>query len=245
MRLKERIGLQLSKWMYFRKSSLNRNKAFYKNLIQPGDLCFDIGANIGGRTQCFLDLDAKVVAVEPQSIFYEALQKQFSSNLNFKGVRGAVGANKGTLTLKISSLFPMVSTLASKVWINEVINSNKLKVKYDRTEQVKVETLDNLISKYGLPNFCKIDVEGFEYQVLQGLTQVIPLLSFEFFNYDMNNTNLCLKRLCDLGYTQFNWSIGEQQQFKMPIWSNETDLLKDIQLKNTKKYSGDIYARSN
>src|SRR5581483_10937926 len=51
--------------------------------------------------------------------------------------------------------------------------------KWKDTYQVKCKTLDQMIQKYGLPDYCKIDVEGFEYQVISGLNQKIPLLYFE------------------------------------------------------------------
>jgi len=243
MNLKERIGLNLAKLMYFRKAALRRNNLFYKSLIQPEDLCFDIGANIGGRTKTFLDLGAKVVAVEPQSIFYNALNKQFLSTNNFKGVHAAVGSTKGTLKLKISTLFPMVSTLANQQWINNIIKPSKLNIKYDKEETVNVFTLDNLIEEYGLPDFCKLDVEGFELAVLQGLNHKIPTISFEFFNYDMNNTLLCLAELKRLEYKNFNWSKAEQQQFEMNDWEQVDLLVKHINKNKDKKFSGDIYAR--
>ena len=40
-------------------------------------------------------------------------------------------------------------------------------------------TLDDLINRYGKPCYVQIDVEGFELPVLKGLTQSVPLISFE------------------------------------------------------------------
>jgi len=243
--LKDRIGLLYCKFLYERKSIKWKNFNFYKSLLPPNQLCFDVGANVGGRTKAFLETGAKIVCIEPQSLFFEYLKKQFKLNSNVFLEKLAVGEKSEILNIQISSIFPTLSTLAGEQWIKNTINSSDfpLKINYDKEERVRVETLDYLIDKYGLPYFCKIDVEGFEYQVLQGLSQSIPLLSFEFFNYDMNNTKLCLDRLLDLEYGKFNWSIGEHQQFEMPAWSNSVDLLKDIQLKNSRKFSGDIYAK--
>ena len=36
---------------------------FYRQFVTEGDLCFDVGANVGRRTRTFLKLKAKVVAV--------------------------------------------------------------------------------------------------------------------------------------------------------------------------------------
>jgi hypothetical protein len=38
---------------------------FYRRFIRPGDLVFDVGANVGKRSAVFLDLGATVVAIEP------------------------------------------------------------------------------------------------------------------------------------------------------------------------------------
>jgi len=243
--IKEKIGLFYCKFLYDRKSAHQKNVTFYKQILPSNQLCFDIGGNVGSKTKALLQTGAEVVCCEPQNLFFLYLQKKFRNKKNVYLEKIALGAKKDVLELQISSLFPTLSTLAGKNWVEEVINSSDffLKIKYDQSEKVQVQTLDELIQKYGKPYFCKIDVEGFEYEVLKGLSQKIPLLSFEFFNYNMANTNLCLERLHKLDFTEFNWSIGEKQKFEMQVWNNKADLLKDIQSKNKKKYSGDIYAR--
>ena len=45
---------------------------------------------------------------------------------------------------------------------------------------VPVTTLDALIERHGVPSFVKVDAEGFEEEVLQGLSRSIKALSFEF-----------------------------------------------------------------
>src|SRR5689334_4646326 len=41
---------------------------FYRQFVGPGDLVFDVGANVGHVTKVFLRAGARVVAIEPQSI---------------------------------------------------------------------------------------------------------------------------------------------------------------------------------
>ncbi len=69
--------------------------SFYKQFITSGDLCFDIGANIGERTNCFLQLNARVVAVEPQSSCMIQLNKKFYLNKKVNLIKKAVGAETG------------------------------------------------------------------------------------------------------------------------------------------------------
>jgi hypothetical protein len=45
---------------------------------------------------------------------------------------------------------------------------------------VNVVTLDSLIKEYGTPDYIKVDVEGFDLEVLTGLSSQISLISFEF-----------------------------------------------------------------
>ena len=62
----------------FRKAGKKkRMQKFYGQFIHPGDLCFDVGANVGDWSDVFLFLGAKVIGVEPQSSFFDALQKYF------------------------------------------------------------------------------------------------------------------------------------------------------------------------
>ena len=49
-----------------RRAQYRAEISFYSNFISSNDLCFDIGANIGSKTEAFLAIGASVVAVEPQ-----------------------------------------------------------------------------------------------------------------------------------------------------------------------------------
>ena len=82
-----------------------------------------------------------------------------------------MAAKKGYLKLQICENAPTISTMSDK-WIKDGRFSNDYK--WTKTQLVAVTTLDDLIKEYGSPKFCKIDVEGFEYPVLKGLTKPIP-----------------------------------------------------------------------
>jgi 16S rRNA A1518/A1519 N6-dimethyltransferase RsmA/KsgA/DIM1 with predicted DNA glycosylase/AP lyase activity len=61
-----------------RRSRLVR-KRFYSQFVQPGDLVFDIGANMGNRIEAFVALGASVVAVEPQSSCVASLRRLYQN----------------------------------------------------------------------------------------------------------------------------------------------------------------------
>ena len=72
---------------------------------------------------------------------------------------------------------PTVTTL-SKPWIEAVQQTDSFAhVHWEPGATVSVITLDDLIAQYGEPAFCKIDVEGYELEVLRGLSRPLRTLS--------------------------------------------------------------------
>ena len=65
-----------------RKKRLKKRITFYSQFIKKGNLCFDIGANVGNRAEVFLEIGAKVIAVEPQSKCVKVLNEKFGNNEN-------------------------------------------------------------------------------------------------------------------------------------------------------------------
>jgi hypothetical protein len=88
---------------------------------------------------------------------------------------------------------------------------------WNETEQVVIDTLDNLIAKYGLPKFIKIDVEGFELDVLKGLTNPVPIISFEYATPE-HTVRLfeCIEMIEKLSPKYLcNVSAGEKKQVRL------------------------------
>ena len=221
-----------------------RLRHFYRQFIQPGDLCFDIGAHVGNRIRVWLSLGAQVIAVEPQPHLFNWLQRLYGRHprvtLLQTAVASATIAQSGPATLHISSRTPTVSTLSSS-WIHTVQKDTSFAwVQWDKTVTVPVITLDDLIAKYGRPNHCKIDIEGYELEALRGLSQPIPTLSFEHIPAATDLTRACLIYLAQLGYIQFNFTPGESHSFYFPNWLSATEIT--AQLSQLPPASGDIYA---
>jgi FkbM family methyltransferase len=189
---------------------------FYKEYISSGDLCFDVGANIGNRTEIFLLLGAKVVAVEPQESCVAILKKKFGTKINLE--KTGLGAEKGEMEMFIADE-STISTLSAE--FIEKTKDNKFKNNsWNSKVIIPITTLDNLVLKYGSPTFCKIDVEGFEPEVLKGLSSPIHKISFEYNVPELSkNVQFCLSHLNSLSKDYiYNYCIGESMKPALANW---------------------------
>jgi hypothetical protein len=108
---------------------------------------------------------------------------------------------------------------------------------------VPATTLDQLIERYGLPSFCKLDVEGSEAEALQGLSVALPGLSFEFVPAAVELALGCLDRLASLGRYEFNYTMGESTRWRSPAWLGVKGMAARLAGLPVDSRSGDIYAR--
>ena len=218
---------------------------FYKNFCKKGDLIFDVGANYGNRTEVFLNMGANVVAFEPQNVCYNYLNTKFGNKIKLEKV--GLGEQEGESVFFTSDNSTTVASLA-KDWIDKAKESRFSDIDWNHSQNIKLSTLDLMIKKYGSPNFIKIDVEGYEYEVLKGLNTPVSFLSFEYMVPEsLENTILSVKHLASLSANYvFNYSFGETFIFEEKKWLNAFDMIEKINSKYFLKGSnGDIYAKFN
>jgi len=222
----------------FKKSE---RKDFYSQFIKSGDLCFDVGANKGNRTVIFLELGAKVVAVEPQQECYEFLTKRFGDKIDL--VKHGLGEKESTETMYVSGS-TLISSF-SKDHVNMMQEDRFKGAAWGKTIEISMTTMDILIEKYGTPAFCKIDVEGYEYDVLKGLSKPLKALSLEYIVPE--NTQVlvdCLEHLTSLGNIECNFSYGETMKFNLEQWKPGQEMIDFVQTKEFIDTSyGDVYIR--
>ncbi len=218
-------------------------KRLYRPFIEPGDLAFDIGAHVGNRSRCWAGLGARVVAIEPQADFAAWLRWQFKGRDEIEIVETALGAAPGVASMHIDPTNPTVTTLSSD-WINNVTKTDAFdSVSWQAPVNVPVTTLDRLIDIHGLPIFCKIDVEGFEAEVLKGLSQPIKALSFEFLPAAIDVALESVGLLEGLGQYRYNVSYGEGMAFDIADWQSADRMRDWLAQQQGGNRSGDVYAR--
>ncbi len=224
------------------KAAQRRRRSFYSEFIRKGDLVFDVGANVGDRTLLFSDLNATVVAIEPQTSCFRILQRKFGQNQRVKLVNKALGPQEGTAEMMVSDV-DVLSSLSPE-WIETVMHSGRFsEVRWERKETVQLTTLDKLIEVHGCPAFIKIDVEGFEYEVLRGLSRAVPAMSFEFTPEYFDSTFACIKHLQSLGSVEFNYSINESLELASG-WLSGEKVQRRLEIFSCDHIVfGDIYAR--
>lgn len=242
--LKSRYGLLRSLLIYRRPGRQAALQHFYRPFMQPGQLVFDIGAHLGDRTTAFAALGARVVALEPQPRLFAWLQRLAGRGDRVVCLPQAVGATPGTMELVTSLSNPTVASL-SPGWRARVGREQPgfAGVNWDTRLRVEVTTLDQLIARYGEPVFCKIDVEGFEPEVLAGLSRPLSALSLEFVAGTLDQALACVERLEHLAAYRYQVVEGERRQFLLADWIDADGIRTWFEAGAGGLASGDLYAR--
>lgn len=213
----------------------------YTELIPTGAVCFDVGAHLGARTAAFRKRGATVIAFEPQDALARRLRRVWRNDPKVQVLQVGLAGHEGRAAFAVCPQNSTLSTMSSH-WSEGRFTSYK----WDQPVEVPVTTLDWCIGEFGVPAFCKVDVEGYELNVLRGLSRPVPALSFEFTREFLQDAASCLEHLESLSPIVVNYSVAETMRWEFDRWVSPRELLDEL-LERSASCSdlwGDIYVRT-
>lgn len=175
-------------------------------------LILDIGCNVGEWIRSNYKPETRFVGIDANPEVCEKAKENLSDLDNVTILNLLVGEKSGYEDFYISEL-PEVST-ASKKWID----TSRHEVEWGSPVKISTITLETLVNVYGMPEFTKIDVEGYEFQVIKGIKSPIGMLSFEFSDEMKKETIEAIKHLYEIGYQEFSWMHGDEYTYRPEEW---------------------------
>jgi FkbM family methyltransferase len=157
---------------------------FFCALCRPGMTFLDIGANVGYYTALAIGRvgeAGKIIALEPDKENFQYLQRTVAANRgsNVTCIQKAAADRNGFLTLYVSS----ENRGDNRLYANELS---------DGSYSVEVSTIDSILDDQGVSSvdLIKMDVQGFEGQVLRGMRETIRrsqglIMLTEFWPYGL------------------------------------------------------------
>jgi len=170
-------------------------------------LLFDVGANRGDATIAGLNKGYKVIALEPAPRVYAELVRNFIYSPGVVPLRLAVSDVSGDRVDLYEAEEDGLSSL-NKDWLTDP--SMPYNGKPFRTVSANTITIDDLADIYGEPDLIKIDVEGAEWSVFNGMTRYHGKLAFEWTQETLAEHDQQLEYLRSLGYTKYKFQFIEQ-----------------------------------
>ncbi|MBS1806272.1 MAG: FkbM family methyltransferase [Acidobacteria bacterium] len=223
-------------WLELRRDEVE----FYRGVLagmRSGDLIFDIGANDGTKTDVFLRLGAKVIAIDPDDLNQQLIRSKF---LRYRlapkpvvVVGKAVSDTCSSKTMWIDGPGSALNTLSDK-WAEtlkekkESFEGGNFGLDFAQSKTIETTTIEELIRLYGMPYFIKIDVEGYEIHVIRGLKQPVPFVSYEVNLPEFREEGIeCVRILNSLSPAgRFNYVVDCQKGLALSDWLSAADFVQ-------------------
>ena len=167
--------MRLNHLVYHIRAALKPNRGYEEHLhralertVRPGDIVWDVGANVGVYTELFckwVGPEGKVVAFEPNPDPIAQIKNRLPHCAWLTLENVALGSRDEESMLVVDGN----NTVGGHVQIDsEAIRSGKSVI------PIQVNTADGVCARIGKsPNVVKIDVEGFEEEVLLGFERTL------------------------------------------------------------------------
>ena len=183
--------------------------------LQPGMTFFDIGAHFGYFTLLASEIvgnDGQVHSFEPTQRTFEVLQTNVRNKGNVRPNRMAAWSKESTITFNDYGLEFAAWNSVHETWLEEATGSQSAVTTY----QVEAISLDRYISDTGVvPSFVKLDAEGAEYEILQGMDKALaecrPIVTIEVGDRGLTGVAGCrdaIRHVLERGYQAIEYREG-------------------------------------
>lgn len=181
-----------------------------KKLIKQGDTVLDVGANIGFYALLFSKLagpEGHVIAFEPTARAFQKLKRNKDLNPDV--------CTRNLALEKIAIADRSVKLQAVEFRSSWRLFGPKAEIEH---ELVDILTIDEYLEKHGLTrvDFIKVDVDGYEYKVIQGALRTLqlhkPVLMMEFGHYTLEGVGDRLEALVDCLF-RLGYAIRRDEEF--------------------------------
>lgn len=203
--------------------------SFLVHFLRKEDLFADIGANVGTYTiLASAQVGANTIAFEPSPSTFKWLEKNIQVNqINQKVKAFQIGLGEKKGSLRFTNAYDAENHVISQ-WEKE-----------ENAMEINIESFDDLCFPEQIPNMVKIDVEGFESEVLKGmkssltdikLNVIIIELNGSGYRYDFDEKQIHAQ-LLELGFQPFEYSPFKRKLTRLSTFgSNNTIYIRDILL---------------
>ncbi|TCC92260.1 FkbM family methyltransferase [Pedobacter frigiditerrae] len=199
---------------------------FLLHFLKPGDVFFDVGANVGSYTLLASgSCGAKSISFEPIPATYAILKQNiYLNNLNDL----VTSENKG-----VGSKNEVLYFTATEDTTNHIVLANQ---EIEHTISVPIVTLNDYYL-HQKPNLIKIDVEGFETEVLNGATEILKDNELKAIIIELNGSGgrygydeiQIHQKLVDYGFRPYQYFPFERRLKKIASFgSYNTIYIRDI-----------------
>ena len=101
-----------------------------------------------------------------------------------------------------------------------------------------------MITEFGRPSFIKIDVVGFEYEVIQGLSEKVNNISLEFTPEYIDSTLASLNYLGNIYNYRANFIINDNMKFELDSFVSIKNVIDELlNYKNDSKLFGEVFLK--
>lgn len=159
-------------------------RALKKYIFKSKDpVVFDVGANIGDWSKFVIDeyngLDYKLYMFEPSKSTFKKLTSNIKESDKTKFFKMALGDAGGETTIYYD--YSMQGSAS-------ILNDQN----FNLSEDIRIETVDNFCKKESILkiNFLKMDVQGYEFNVLTGAKEMIDAHNIDFIQFEFDSPNI-------------------------------------------------------